>query len=205
MKKWFALVCIGVLLFTCLPTLAETNNTFNHRLLSHLNGYEYNASDKTWKYYVSTYCMGQMSPNVYTDSHLIFLAIRANGSANEPEIVDTMFSILAIDAHENIEDIDFTTLNFKVGSEVISVTLDGPIGTFSPDNKDALKYLAEGKFFMGTIALKNSSKHISFYPSDVEMAVIKEAAKNLYNYNIPDYVSEDAMDFAKESISFSVN
>lgn len=205
MKKWFALICIGIFLFSCLPTLAETNKTFDHRQLSKLDGYEYSASDKSWTYYASTYCMGQKSPNFFTDSHLVHIGIKASGNANEPESVDTMFSILAMNARGKLEDIDYTTFMFKVGSETITIVVDGTIGAFSPDNKEALKYLAEGKMFICDIILKNSSDYISFYPSDEEMAVIKEAAKNLYNYNIPDYISDYLKDYAKESIKLTVN
>lgn len=203
MNKWFALICIGILLFSCLPTLAETNKTFDHRQLSRLDGYEYSASDKSWKYYVSTYCMGQKSPNFFTDTHLIHLAIKANGNANT-EDVDTIFTVMAMNSNGTLEDIEQVTLIFKVNSNVINIVVNGSIGFFTPDDKEALKYLSEGNFFQGYVTLKNSSSTISFYPTNEEMDGIKEAAKILYNANITDYVSGFVAGYYSDSITFTV-
>ena len=203
MKKWLALVCIGILLFSCFTTFAETNKTFDHRQLNKFDGYEYNARDKSWNYYVSTYCMGQKSPNFFTDSHLVHIAMKASGNANKPESVDTMFSFLAMNTSGKIEDVATVTFIIKTKSEVVTITIDD-LGVFCSENSEVLRYVSEGTHFAGIMTLENSTTTINFALTADEMAGIKEIASNLYKYNVADYVTGLMHDYAKNSITYSV-
>lgn len=206
MKKLLALLCIGIFLFSCVSVSAETGKSFDHTQLSRFAGYEYDASDRSWQYYVSTYCMGQKSPYFFTDTHLVHIGLKAYGYLSDPENVYTHLTILAMNSSGQIEDIDKVWLMFKVDNEVVTININSSgIGLFCPENKEALKYLSEGKNFTCEMSLKNSSTIICCYPTSEEMAGIKEMAKNLYKYNTPDYVSSYLEEEAKASISYTID
>ena len=124
MKKLLALLCIGVFLFSCVSVSAETGKSFDHTQLSRFAGYEYDASDRSWQYYVSTYCMGQKSPYFFTDTHLVHIGLKAYGYLSDPENVYTHLTILAMNSSGQIEDIDKVWLMFKVDNEVVTININ---------------------------------------------------------------------------------
>ena len=189
MKKLFALFLACALMLACMSAFADNTKVFNHSQLRYKDGYEYTSSDNTWKYSVYSYCLGQKSTQPLTDTHLVYIGLKANSNSQHPESADVFFMFMAMTATGQLESIDNVFLAFKVGNETYNIYSDS-VGVITPDNKETLKLISEAKQIAGTIGLKNSSQYITFYLTAEEMAAVQEAAKALYHCNAPDYITK---------------
>lgn len=185
MKRFLSILLAAVLLLANFA-FAETTG-FDYTVLSELDGYKYDKFEKEWKYY-GTYHIK------YSDATVV-IGIQAYGYTSIVEGIDIYAYIRDKDNKESIEavsqlkivaDDHLITCNMLIGDDA-SLTVVGP------NSKDVLRLISEAKELSFKLTFKTDAfkiGSITLEPSAEDVAELVTAAKNMYEYNLVDYISD---------------
>lgn len=180
MKRFLSILLASVLLLANFA-FAETTE-FDYTVLSELDGYSYDKFEKAWVYY-GAYL------KEYTDATLV-IGIQADGEQNSVDDI-VIYAWLRDEYNKEVYS-DVSQLMILADDQLI--TCEMYIGETSshtvigPDSKDVLRLISEAQELAFKLTYKLGS--ITLEPSAEDVAELVAAAKNIYEYNLVDYISD---------------
>lgn len=180
MKRFLTILLATVLLFANFAFAEKTG--FDYKVLSELDGYEYDKFDKTWLYY----CAYRQE---YTNATVV-IGIQALGNASSVEHIDIYAWIR--DEYNKEVFRDVTQLMILADDQLITCNMyvsKTQSGTYiGPASKDVLRIIGEAQELSFKLIFKTGS--ITLDPSAEDVAELVSAAKNIYKYNLVDFISD---------------
>lgn len=179
--KRFLLILLATMLFLANLAFAETTD-FDYKVLSELDGYSYDKFEKSWSYY-GAYL------KEYSDATVV-IGLQAWGNANGVDQIQIYAWVRDEDNKEVYSDV--TQLMILADDQLITCEMYiGDTSSYTyvgPNSNDALRLIAEAR----EISFKLTSKlgSITLEPSAEDVAKLVAAAKNMYEYNLVDRISD---------------
>lgn len=179
--KRFLSILLAMALLLANSAFAETTG-FDHKVLSELDGYEYDKFEKTWSYY-GAYL------KEYTDATVV-IGIRAFGDASGVDQIQ-IYAWIRDEYNKEVYS-DVSQLMILADDQLItcemSVGENQSATIIGPASKDVLRIIGEAQELAFKLTFKTGS--VTLEPSAEDVAELVSAAKNVYKYNLVDFISD---------------